>query len=394
MFAIQKAPQSMASGDITGDGKPDVSVGSQRSLSLQAFINVGSPGGLTNGDECLTGDECLSTLCTNGVCCAAACAANEICNVPGREGTCIPQSTGEIVECQDPSDCPDDKAFCSVDGVCCDEACDGGSCKEPGFEGVCVPLLEPGAECTEDAKCSTRFCSDNGRCCKERCDGGYCNELGVCSSLSGGGTECAEDAQCQSNVCDAFDLICCNRKCLPNEEFCNPDGFCTPFGGGPTPNVTGTVPGGGTSTPTPTPTRRSTPAPTGELCSVSSDCQSGNCVNDVCCAVSQCGVNEHCAEGTGQCEAGGTPTRTFTPTRLPTEPPVNPCQPNPCPSGQKCVVTDGSPICVATSSSSGCSTTGTGGSGNLLVVAAMPLLLWLGRRWNLQRAVARSSRRR
>jgi uncharacterized protein (TIGR03382 family) len=58
------------------------------------------------------------------------------------------------------------------------------------------------------------------------------------------------------------------------------------------------------------------------------------------------------------------------------------------------VVTNGSPICVATSSSSGCSTGGSSGSGNLLVVGVLPLLLWLGRRWQLQRAVARSRRRR
>jgi hypothetical protein len=134
-------------------------IAARRSLSLQAFLNVGSPGGLDNGTECLTGDECLSNRCTNGVCCGSRCEANELCNVPGREGVCVPQSDHELVDCEDPSDCPNLGAFC-VDNVCCDTACDGGSCKEPGFEGVCIPLLETGAECTQDAKCATGFCSD------------------------------------------------------------------------------------------------------------------------------------------------------------------------------------------------------------------------------------------
>ena len=398
VFGIQKAPQSMASGDVTGDGKPDIMVGAQRSLSLQAFINVGSPGGLQNGDPCLTGDECLSARCTNGVCCGAACEPSELCNIPGREGICVPQSDGVITDCQDPSDCPATQVFC-VDNVCCDTACDGGTCQQPGFEGVCVPLLVDGADCSEDAKCSSGFCSSD-HCCKERCDGGFCDEFGICSPLAELGSDCMQDAQCQSNVCDAFDEICCNRKCLTNDEFCNPDGVCTGFGepGTPTPTQLSSTPGVTTTPvgPTATPTLRSTPAPTGELCSVPGDCQSNNCVNDVCCAVSECGANEHCAEGSGQCEAGGTPTSTFTPTRLPTQSPgPNPCQPNPCSGGQKCVVgTDGGPVCIAASSSSGCSTTDSGGSGNLLVVASMPFLLWVGRRWQLKRATVRANRTR
>lgn len=394
VFAIQKAPQSMASGDITGDGKPDIAIGAQRSLSLQAFINVGSPGGAANGASCQTGDECLSARCTNGVCCGSQCAASEVCNIPGREGTCVPESTGQLTECQDPRDCGEAQPFC-VKNVCCDTPCDGGTCSQPGYEGVCVPLLGDGSECTQDAKCASGFCSDNGRCCKEACDGGFCDEFGICSPLFSNGSDCTENAQCASNVCDAFDQICCNRKCLADEEFCNPDGRCTPFNPAtPGITVTGTA-GGRTATPTPTPTRRSTPAPDGELCSVQGDCQSGNCVNDVCCAVSECGSNQHCAEGSGQCVDGGTPTRTFTPTRIPTEPQQNPCQPNPCPKGQKCVVgTDGGPICIATSSSSGCSTSDSGGSGNLLVLTAMPLLFWAGRRWQLKRATVRAERSR
>jgi hypothetical protein len=391
VFAIQKAPRSMGSGDVTGDGKPDVMIGAQRSLSLQAFVNVGSPGGLPIGDLCQTGDECLSARCTNGVCCAAECSASEVCNVPGREGTCVPEGDPMLTDCVDETDCGEARPFC-VDNFCCDTPCDGGTCTQPGFLGVCLPLLEDGAECVQDSKCASGFCSDPGRCCKERCDGGYCDEFGVCSPLASNGSPCGEDAQCASNVCDAFDLICCNRRCLENDEFCNPDGFCTPFGGTtPSPGVTLT-PNVVTGTPTP----RATPVGNGELCSIESDCLSENCVNNVCCEASECGPNQHCAEGSGRCVEGGTPTRTPTRTALPTEPGGNPCQPNPCAKGQKCVVLqDGvTASCITASSSSGCSTGGGDGSGNLLVVAAMPLLLWAGRRWQLARATVRARRPR
>jgi hypothetical protein len=86
---------------------------------------------------------------------------------------------------------------------------------------------------------------------------------------------------------------------------------------------------------------------------------------------------------------------TPTQTRVPPTEPMNPCLPNPCPGGQKCVVnTDGGAVCVSASTSSGCSTTGSGGSGNLLVVAAMPFLLWFGRRLQMKRATVRARQTR
>lgn len=380
VFAIQKAPRSMAAGAITGSGKDDIAVASQRSLSLQSFVNVSSPGAIANGDPCLTGDECLSARCVNGVCCGSACEPNEICNVPGREGVCIPQSDGPE-DCEDASECENENDFC-VENLCCDEECIGGRCDVPGFEGICIPGLADGEPCFESDECSSGFCSDNGRCCREACDGGFCDEFGVCSPLSGLGDVCEENSECLSNVCDAFDLICCNRRCLPDEEFCNPDGFCTSFNP-VTPIVTAT---GTATTPTPTATVRSTPGPDGELCSIGSECQSGFCVNSVCCMVDFCPEDQHCAEGSGLCVAGGTPTPTRTPTGIPTGS-VNcggQCPPERCIDNR----------CVVTSSSSGCNTGGgEPASGSLVLAALLPLALWSGRRWQLARVRARASRR-
>ncbi len=377
VFAIQKAPRSMAAGDITGSGKDDIAIAAQRSLSLQTFVNVSSPGGLGNGAPCLLGDECLSARCVNGVCCGSACEPDELCNVPGREGTCTPQRDEEEF-CEDASDCFREGDFC-VDNQCCDEECIGGRCDVPGFFGTCIPGLVDGEPCFDDDECSSGFCSPNGRCCREACDGGYCDEFGICSDLQGLGDPCEENAQCQSNVCDAFDLWCCNRRCLPDEEFCNPDGFCTPFDS-ETPLATATA--------TATPTFQSTPGPEGERCSVGSECESGFCVNNVCCMVSSCPEDQHCAEGSGMCVDGGTPTPTQTPLLTPTDGTLNcggQCPPSRCINN----------VCVSTSSSSGCNAGGGSepAAGNLLLAAMLPLALWSGRRWQLARARGRAPRR-
>jgi hypothetical protein len=384
VFTIEKAPNSMNAGDITGDGKPDIAIAAQRTLSLQAFVNVSSPGDKPNGAECLQGEECLSGRCTNGVCCGSQCVGTERCDIMGREGTCIPQSTGSE-PCDEPNDCTAEGSFC-VGNICCDQECSDGVCDMPGFEGICIPLLPVGEFCGANDECSSHFCSPNGRCCNEGCENGYCDQFGVCHSLLPLGGSCGEDLECASEVCDGFDLICCERRCDEVAEFCSSEGRCQPFPTVPaeTPNTTATPING---TPTPTRTQRLTPGPDGQECSVGDECSSGNCVNDVCCVEQSCGANQHCEAGTGQCVSGGTPTRTPTSTRLPSTPTVNPC--GSCPKGTRCQVVNGAPICISSSSGGGCSTSGGGDGRDLAIAFTLPLALWLGRRFQLQRAHAR-----
>ena len=48
-----------------------------------------------NGQPCGAGDECESTLCVDGVCCASACnTLCQTCNLPGKVGTCAPVPAG------------------------------------------------------------------------------------------------------------------------------------------------------------------------------------------------------------------------------------------------------------------------------------------------------------
>jgi hypothetical protein len=385
VFSVQKAPVSAAAADVTGDGKLDVVVANQRTLSVQAFINVSTPAEKAIGEECLMGDECISSRCTNGVCCASQCDLdlNEVCNVPGREGICTPIVAP--IDCEFDEDC--DSGFCA-DFFCCDDTCLGGRCDMPGFEGLCIPGACDGCECNgDDRECASGFCSEQFVCCKEACEGGFCDELGNCSAKKDLAELCDVDEECESNVCDVFDGICCNRKCDEIDEFCNEEGRCEPF-----PGVTPNTPAPNTATPTPTMTHRATPAATGELCSVPSDCANQFCVNGVCCQVQACDVDQHCAEGSGMCVDGpppspgtATPTRTPVPTTSGTTNCGGRCPPNQCVNNS----------CIVSSTSSGCSTSSDApAGGNLAVAALLPFGLWLGRRWQLRRAEARARSRR
>ncbi|MGH7785220.1 MAG: FG-GAP repeat domain-containing protein [Candidatus Binatia bacterium] len=396
VFLVQKAPLSMATGDLSGDDKPDIALANQRTLSLQAFVNLSTPGTLGNGEVCSQGEECLSSRCINGVCCASQCTGNETCDFPGREGVCTPEPPNPPTECAQQNECDQegDFPFC-IDGYCCDSTCETGRCDAPGNIGLCVPLLPDGEVCEDGEQCATGICTD-GHCCKEECADGYCDDQGVCRAPLPNGETCNLNEECESDVCDEFDGICCNERCHPVDEYCSVDGFCTPFEADtPTPTPNGQTPNVTEGTPTSTPTRtpRSTPAPTGELCSISSDCQTDFCVNGVCCSVAQCDANQHCAEGSGQCVAGGTPTTTRTPTRTATPvrtPSVDEC--GVCPKGTTCqIVPERGPVCISTSTGGGCSTGGGEAphGGNLLVAMSMPLALWLGRRWQLKRAAVR-----
>jgi uncharacterized protein (TIGR03382 family) len=137
-----------------------------------------------------------------------------------------------------------------------------------------------------------------------------------------------------------------------------------------------------TVTSTVTPTPRLTPAGPGDSCFFASDCATNFCVDSICCNVSECPGGQHCgADGT--CTAP-----TPTPTASPYPSPADPC--GACPVDVGCVVTSIGPVCDASSSgggasSGGCSTSGDHmAGGNLAVVAALPLALWMSRRRQLR----------
>jgi hypothetical protein len=387
VFSIQRAPVSMAVGAFTGSGQVDLAVADKSTLTLQAFANTSEPGGAMNGDSCVLGDECLSNRCTNGVCCADQCAPDEKCNVPGREGTCIPIPTTPVA-CTLPNapQCMNNQ-FC-VDNVCCDEQCFGGHCNRTingvDYSGVCIPGIPKGEDCPsgDDLDCSTNNCSANHVCCLDPCKDSdqFCDSNGVCHQLGAPGDPCEDNSQCQSMVCDMLNPntlqpICCSRQCNPTTEKCF-EGNCVDINFTPSPTLT----------PTASPTPRLTPGAPGESCFFQSDCTTNFCTDQVCCTVQTCPVNQHCMPPDGMCHDAPSPTPTFSP--APTPPTPNPC--GGCPQGLQCVVTSIGPICKSTSSGGGCSTGDDAPApGNLAITALLPLALWMGRRWQLHRVRVR-----
>lgn len=181
--------------------------------------------------------------------------------------------------CADASECSTD--FC-VDGVCCQEACDGvcRSCNSPGQEGRCVlaPIdTDPRAQCPEDmgnACGSTGACDGAGHCsaapvsmvCQApRCVGsvrslaGTCDGAGQCSLggevLSCAPYRCGNDSQCLT-VC-ATSADCADGKtCIA--------GLCGD-------------------------------KPLGAACGAGSECASTICKQGRCCASTCDGLCESCA---------------------------------------------------------------------------------------------------
>ena len=135
------------------------------------------------GKACAFSSECASGSCVDGVCCgSAACGTCQSCAMPGYEGTCtvVPRFTDDADSCTGERTCDGlgmcrskngtacgDNSECTslncVDGVCCNEACDGTcySCNQQGSAGTCKPIdgdQDPSATvaCTGSSICTAR----------------------------------------------------------------------------------------------------------------------------------------------------------------------------------------------------------------------------------------------
>ncbi len=291
VLTIGKAPVAMASADVNGDRVPDIVIVSGEDPQIQAFINTSTPGDEPDGSRCLFDSECSSSACVDGRCCVSRCQSNERCNVPNREGTCI--RVQQPIQCGGDAICPSGKCR---DGFCCDQDCSApGRCDVSGFEGICLEPLSAGDSCDFDQECDSGVCR-GGFCCSGACPGA-CDGLGMCRHELPNGAGCRSDVECASQVCDQFDEVCCDRECDLASEFCD-GGTCRLFGT-PLPTATGT----------PTPTATPTPRGKGALCGEPEDCQSGFCVDGVCCAAASCPAGQFCSFGSGACVSGMAPCR-------------------------------------------------------------------------------------
>ena len=371
VLRIPKVPLAAVAVNLNGDNLIDLAVSFQRSSSVLAFTNVSTPGGGANGDRCVVGGECFSGLCIQATCCAAPCADDESCAIPGRAGTC--QRIAPVIPCDFDDECFDipndgDPGICR-DNFCCENNCTDGRCDIDGFEGLCIPTSPNGTECFDERDCRSGFCVD-GRCCAESCDRGFCgNALGICMPREGVGTPCDFDEECETGICDEFDLICCSDVCR-DDEVCGEDGEC--FVVDPNPGegeqgdscrngndclnqqcvngvccATASCPAGelcqppnGECAAEPTATPTPIPRANGSSCDEPGECVSSNCVDFVCCATASCPDGQFCSAAAGGMCQVGVPPATPTPT------PIEVCDGVPCATGRTCIERDGRGVCV------------------------------------------------
>jgi hypothetical protein len=263
---------------------------------------------LKDGESCTASSECISRQCpvTDGVCCENACEGTcetctgsvlgmclyvpagmtdpMTCEAPNEcdvDGNCVPPPPGMPGDPCDPdgdgSDC--ETGFC-VDGTCCLSASCGvcRSCDQPFAGGTCQ--LVPGG--TSDDTCpDPRACDAAGRC------------LAATGELCGA-TGFAGPTGCRSGFC--ADGYCCDRACTAVCEDCDV-----------TPGTCGPTPDGMTDTLC-TSERRCFGGVClridGASCTLGSECRSGNCVDNVCCATPSCPACQDCradAPASGTC---------------------------------------------------------------------------------------------
>jgi hypothetical protein len=361
VFLTDPVPGAIGIGDVTGGGLADIVVASNRLSSIQVFVNNSraSEDNRLPGQRCENGNQCTTSFCVDGVCCRAQCEATELCNIPGAEGECLP-ADGNLPlgrPCVTGDQCQSDfctNEVCCVVGTCPTDA----RCDIPGAEpGTCAIPLANGEPCTTPEHCRTGNCLDS-YCCDSACPNGRCDipgNLGVCTDELPLGATCSLDDQCVTGICDIVGRICCATTCASTEE-CTSDGEnCGPPSTTVTPNIT--------------------PGTDGAPCTDEADCDSGNCVDNVCCKVPTCDGALVCAIGTGEC-ATPTPTSNVTPTSTPD------LSCGVCPSDCPCV--NGLCLCAGRDGG-GCSTSDTGDSRQIFLALLLPAGLLLARRLRMAR---------
>ncbi len=266
-----------------------------------------------DGDPCdpaKLGQDCLNNSCMDGVCCnvpcgnpCEACTANKtggttgICaNIPSGQdpdNECVfqPQAncgtTGScsgFASCQlYPANAECQAATCAADGtsVINQDVCDGsGSCIDKGMTlcggfacsaGACTNLKVIGSSCLNNAECGSGFCAD-GKCCNSACVG-PCDVCaaglgasadGMCTNTTGAGSP-----SCAPYVCKGLSAAC--------PGVCATDTDC----------IAGYYCGAGSC---------QQKQVNGQTCVAANQCQSGFCVDGVCC-------NDQCVGNCNACSA-------------------------------------------------------------------------------------------
>jgi hypothetical protein len=211
--------------------------------------------GASNGSTCTSGNDCASGVCVDGICCDQAC-----------DGACQSCSTGT---CTGTSGAP-----CGGDGACAG-TCRSGTCVFPGGETVCGD-----ATCSGSTQRTGYACNGAGVCVQSTADCGlyYCVD-GACPNACDNDADCLGSAHCAGGICQGDlpdgqsctgDDQCISGRCISNTcqtplvngEPCTEDVQCASR------QCIGNV--------------CTSELPNGEPCTAHNQCQSGHCIAGIC----------------------------------------------------------------------------------------------------------------
>jgi hypothetical protein len=216
-----------------------------------------------NGAACSAADQCTSGNCANNTCCSSACGPCGSCG----SGTCNDFGAGNA---GNPSCSP---YVCSGSSAKCPTTCTGdANCIGGDYcdvTGHCVAKQGNGAACSAADQCTSGNCV-NSTCCSTACGpcGSCANGSGTCNDLNAGNPGAPS---CAPYVCNGVSTSCptsctSDANCA-SSDFCNTGGACV------------------------------VKKPNGSACAGSNQCQSGSCVNAICCN-NGCGPCGNCSSGT------------------------------------------------------------------------------------------------
>ena len=225
------------------------------------------------GYEEVTPGSCVDGACVDG---AATSCGRFSCDMGADEGErCATTCTNAGV---------DDDTLCIASAHC--------------DLGVCDPDQPNGGTCDEDTDCASAHC-DNGFCCD---DGACCATATDCPGSGSVGTTCDDSAGCQGTrgeiICEMN--RCATRSGVPDDSACDSSVEANTCGFFTSVFCTGaanqTTPGCATTCTADTDCDANAhcdtvcvpDVPDGDLCDEDSDCVSGHCQNNFCCAAGDC----------------------------------------------------------------------------------------------------------